>query len=57
MKLIFISTVFEVSNVTLGKQDLEKRECSYAAGEKPHPKNKAEIQIGFNYDSMWLHGV
>ena len=57
MKLILISTVFEVSNVTLGKQNLEKRECSYADGEKPHPKNKAEIQIGFNYDSMWLHGV
>ena len=39
------------------KQDLEKRECSYAAAGKPHPKNKAKIQIGFNYDTMGLHGV
>ena len=50
-------TVFEVWNAIPGKQDLEKRECSYAAGGKPHLKSKTKIQIGFNYDSMWLYGV
>ena len=50
-------TVFEVWNGIPGKQDLEKRECSYASGGKPHLKSKTKIQIGFNYDSMWLYGV
>ena len=50
-------TVFEVWNVIPGKQDLEKREVSYAAGGKPHPKTKAKIQTGFNYDTMGLYGV
>ena len=50
-------TVFEVWNVIPGKQDMEKREGSYAAGGKSHLKSKTKIQIGFNYDSMWLYGV
>ena len=50
-------TVSEVWNAIPGKQDLEKRECSYAAGGKPHLKSKTKIQIGFNYDTMGLHEV
>ena len=59
MKLIFISTgnIFEGWNVIPGKNGLEKRECSSAVRGKAHPKNKAKIKIGFNYDSMWLHRV
>ena len=59
MKLIFISigNIFEGWNVIPGKNGLEKRECSSAVRGKAHPKNKAKIQIGFNYDSMWLHRV
>ena len=50
-------TVFEVCYVIPGKQGLEKRECSYTAGGKLHPKIKAKIQVGLNYDSVWLLGV
>ena len=57
LKLMFISTGNSFWNVTPGKQDLEKRECSQAAGGKAHLKNKANIQFGFNYDNMCLHGV
>ena len=45
-------TVFEVWYVIPGKQGLEKRECSCTAGGKLHPKIKAKIQIGLNYDSV-----
>ena len=40
------------SDLAPGKQGLEKRECSCTAGGKLHPKIKAKIQIGLNYDSV-----